>query len=248
MIMQKTYISLMATLLLGLRASAIVFTNDTLISPLMTNYDGLDIVISNSVLTVDGPHSFASLRAATGSTLTHSASASGMVNTYTSISDEPQLLTSTNPATLANANILPPSVIVRDLTDTITYTNNVDYTVGMSNQFTTLQRTPASFIPDGATVLVSYQFAVASTNAGLFLTINGDLEVESGAAINVNSRDLAGGTGSGRSARRPLSGGGGAYGGFGGPSSSNAPGGTPYGSPFEPATLGSSGGGSYAGS
>src|SRR6266481_2723669 len=89
MIMQKTYISLMATLLLGLRASAIVFTNDTLISPLMTNYDGLDIVISNSVLTVDGPHSFASLRAATGSTLTHSASASGMVNAYTSISEDP---------------------------------------------------------------------------------------------------------------------------------------------------------------
>src|SRR5204862_4648109 len=108
-------------------------------------------------------------------------------------------------------------------------------TLGSSNNFTTLQRTDTSFIPDGAFVLVSYQFITLSTNAGLFLTITGGLEVEPGAAINANSRGLASGPGIGGSAGSPLSGGGGGNGGYGGLSSSNAPGGVPYGAPFEPA-------------
>ena len=59
-------------------ASPVIFTTDTLIAPLDSTYDGQDIIVSNAVLTVDGPHSFASLRLAGGAMLTHSADSNGV--------------------------------------------------------------------------------------------------------------------------------------------------------------------------
>ena len=55
----------------GLTASAVTFTNDTIITFNNTNYDGLDIVVTNCTVTVDGPHSFASLQVLNGGNLTH---------------------------------------------------------------------------------------------------------------------------------------------------------------------------------
>src|SRR5689334_18204938 len=55
----------------GIRAFGVTFTNDTLISATDFTYEGQDIVVSNCVLTLDGPHSFLGLRVSTGGMVTH---------------------------------------------------------------------------------------------------------------------------------------------------------------------------------
>ena len=68
-----------ALLLHGLSAGAVTFTSDTAISFNNTNYDGADIVVTNCTLTVDGPHSFASLQVLNGGNLTHSFAPNGLL-------------------------------------------------------------------------------------------------------------------------------------------------------------------------
>ncbi len=53
-------------------SATLVFTNDLVISSSDTNYDGLDIVVTNCTVTLDGTHAFASLRILNGGILTHS--------------------------------------------------------------------------------------------------------------------------------------------------------------------------------
>src|SRR5256885_16627714 len=132
-----------------------VFTTDTIIGPLNTNYDGFDIVISNCVVTVDGPHSFATLRIAGTGVLTHSSSANGLVSILISVTNETQVLNGTNAVFLANSNVIASSVGVQDSTASVTYTNSVDYVFTTKvDGSATLQRTDASSIPDGATGLI----------------------------------------------------------------------------------------------
>ena len=59
-------------LLHGFTVAAVTFTTDTLIGVGNNAYDGMEIVISNCTLTVDGSHSFASLQVLDGGNLTHS--------------------------------------------------------------------------------------------------------------------------------------------------------------------------------
>src|SRR5712691_1862105 len=101
-----TYKSGAAVVLLGqlIAASAAVFTNDTMLNPANTNYDGQAIIISNCTLTVDGPHSFASVLVGSGGVLTHSFVPGGTINLTTPVTDEPQILSGTNAVTLANSN------------------------------------------------------------------------------------------------------------------------------------------------
>jgi hypothetical protein len=80
--------------------AAVVFTNDTLIDSITMSYDGNDIIVSNCTLTVDGPHGFRSLLVGPGATITHSYSSSGNIVALQSVTNEPQTLTGTNPATL----------------------------------------------------------------------------------------------------------------------------------------------------
>ncbi len=63
---------------LALSAQAILFTTDTIISATDTNYDGLDLVVTNCTLTVDGAHTFASLQILNGGTLTHPQDSLGL--------------------------------------------------------------------------------------------------------------------------------------------------------------------------
>jgi hypothetical protein len=56
------------------QSATVVFTNDVVISSSDTNYDGLEIVVTNCTVTVDGTHAFASLRVLNGGILTHSVS------------------------------------------------------------------------------------------------------------------------------------------------------------------------------
>ena len=72
--LKAQFVSLFLVLLAAPLGHAIVITNDTTIGVTDSTYDGQDIVVSNAVLTVDGPHALNSLRLAAGSTLTHSAS------------------------------------------------------------------------------------------------------------------------------------------------------------------------------
>jgi hypothetical protein len=66
-----------AGLVCGSAQSATLFTNDTAIGVLETNYEGAEIVVSNCTVTVDGAHSFASVRLLSGSRLTHTYSSNG---------------------------------------------------------------------------------------------------------------------------------------------------------------------------
>src|SRR5690349_3916894 len=93
---------LLALALAMTSASAVVFTNDTRIDPLNTNYDGADIVISNCVVTVDGPHNFASLRVAGTGSVTHTFDPNGSLMISGSVTNERVTLTATDPSVLAH--------------------------------------------------------------------------------------------------------------------------------------------------
>ena len=54
------------------QSATLVFTNNSIISSGDTNYDGLDIVVTNCTITIDGTHAFASLQIRNGGILTHS--------------------------------------------------------------------------------------------------------------------------------------------------------------------------------
>jgi len=82
--MQKTRPALVALFVAALLFSpfisqAITFTGDTQIGVNDTNFERLDIVVTNCTLTVDGTHTFASLRILQGGTVTHSPVAGGVV-------------------------------------------------------------------------------------------------------------------------------------------------------------------------
>ena len=74
----KSLIAITAALVLHSTAAlATVFTTNATINIGDTNYDGQDIVVSNSTLTVNGPHRFASLQVISNGVLTHSAAPNG---------------------------------------------------------------------------------------------------------------------------------------------------------------------------
>jgi len=243
--MKRSFLKTLALLLaLPVAASAIVFTSDTTITPESTTYEGVDIIISNATLTVDGPHTFANLLVGPGGTITHSFSANGTITTNILILDEPQILDGTNEFTFANQNVIPATVLVKDLSGTITYQVNTDYLVRLSGTSAYLSRSVPSTIPDGVIVLVSYAIPGGTIPAGLNLTVTGNVEVATGGFITANGRGFGGntGTGNGGETGTTLTGAGASHGGYGGLSSSNAPGGIAYGVFNQPSALGSGGG------
>ncbi|MGA2180363.1 MAG: carboxypeptidase-like regulatory domain-containing protein [Verrucomicrobiota bacterium] len=239
-----------ALILVRLPAFATTFTNDTTINANDTNYEGADIVVTNCTVTVDGPHAFSSLFVAAGGALTHSFSPNGSISNILFVANESQMLNGTNPVTLLNSNVITASVLVTDSGSTIIYTNGVDYLLTSPDGILTqLQRTTNSTIPDGTNVLVSYDVLLGMLPAGLNLSVTGNVEVAVGGVINANGKGYGGGAGpgAGHIAGNPQDGSGAGYGGIGGMSSSNAMGGTTYGSFTQPTDLGSGGGTSYAG-
>jgi hypothetical protein len=74
----KALIALTAALVLHTTSAlAVVFTSNTTIAIGVTTYDGQDIVVSNCTLTVNGPHSFASLLVTSNGLVTHSPAPTG---------------------------------------------------------------------------------------------------------------------------------------------------------------------------
>ena len=251
--MKKLHFFLLPTIaflfVVPLRASLLVLTNNTAISPLDASYDGADIVVSNCTVTVDGAHSFSSLLIGVGGVLTHTYLSSGSTTLVFNVTNEPQILDANFPATLLNSNV-SGLVTVTDTNGLITYTNGVDYIqTNLSDGTTQIYTTTNSALPGYAVVLVSYTWTY-SYNAGLYLNVTNGLNVAAGGSINATGLGYGGGLGSGHGfnssgAFRDSSGAG--HGGNGGISSSNAIGGICYGSLYQPATLGSGGGTSYAG-
>ena len=230
-----------------LPVAAVTFTTNTLISYTNTALDGLDIVVTNCTLTVDGQHTFASLLIANGAKVTHSWQPSGFFWTNFSVIDQAQVLTGTDPIVLTpvNTNGVLLSFTVTDTGKTVTYTNGVDYvTSSVPGVWLAISRTMNSAIPDGATVLISYTAQVAVLPAGLNLSVLGNVTVSAGGAINANGLGYAAGPGAGIPG---TAGSGGSYGGIGGVSSGGAAGLVGYGSYDQPTDLGSGGGDSYVG-
>ena len=229
-------------------ATTTTFTNNTSIGAANSNYDGTDIVITNCTVTMDGPHSFSSLHVAAGGMLTHSFAPGGTVSNLYYVTNEAQILYSTIPVTLVYSNVITASVVISDLTDTNFYTNGQDYLLTSPDGIATqLQRTTNSTIPDGGTVLVSYEgngTPPGTVPGGLNLSIAGNVAVDVNGAINANGAGYLNGPGAGFYSG---SGSGGGYGGNGGASSSTAIGGSPYGSFLQATNLGSGGGGGITG-
>ena len=237
-------------LLHGLPAPAVTFTNDTAISFNNTNYDGADIVATNCTLTIDGLHAFASLQVLNGGNLTHTWAPGGSLSNWTTVTNEPQVLSATNVATLSNANVSVSTIVVQDFAGVLTYSNGVDYVTGTdTNGMTTLLLTTNSAIAEGSTNLVGYQFQGPSVAGGLSLTVTGDVFVAQGGTINADGKGYFGalGPGAGRSAGSPASGSGAGHGGYGGQSAALDGTGAPYDSIQQPVSLGSGGGNSYTG-
>lgn len=241
--------TLVALLLFAMRAPAAVITSDLTLSPLDTSYDGTDLVISNCTVTMDGAHSFNSLLVAGDGVVTHSFLPSGSTTLFFNVTDEPQTLNGTNPATLIHANV-SSITSVTDSGQTITYTNDVDFVqTNLADGTTQIYRTDASSIPDGTTVLVTYTWAY-SYNAGLVVSVTNDFTLANGASLNANGIGYGGNSGVGHgfsSVTAFPDGSGAGHGGSGGMSSSNAIGGNCYGSLYQPTAMGSGGGSSYAG-
>jgi hypothetical protein len=239
-----------ASLLCALPAAAITFTTDTVVSFSNTNFDGENIIVTNCTLTVDGLHSFASLQVLNGATLTHSFAPNGMLDNLRMVTDEPQVLSATNAATLSNTNVVVSSIVVQDLSGLVTYTNGVDYLSDTDTYgVTTLLLTTNSAIAEGSTCLISYEYLDTPVAAGLLLTVAGDVLVAQGGTINVDGKGYDGalGLGAGKSAGSPLSGSGAGHGGYGGQSAALDGTGVIYDSIQQPVSLGSGGGSGYGG-
>jgi hypothetical protein len=226
------------------RADAVTFTNDATISPVDFSVDGADIVVAAGKLVVDGAHAFNSIHVLSGATLTHTFTSNGLLSVNFTVTNEPHILTGTNPAVLIYSNVDLSTLLVTDNSGTFTYTNPADYMAGtVSNRFTSLQRSLTSTIPDGATVFVTYGATNVSVPTGLNVKVTNDVIIDVGGAINAAGGGYANGPGAGRQSQSSAPDGSGAgHGGYGGLSSSNAPGGGVYDAVYQPVDKGSSGG------
>src|SRR5690349_3313202 len=111
------FVLFLAALLLHPFASpAITFTGDAQIGVYDTNFDGLDIVVTNCTLTVDGPHAFKSLQILNGGVLTHTYAVGGVLPAVIfTVTSEPHTLSSTVLAALNSPNVILSTIVVRDL-------------------------------------------------------------------------------------------------------------------------------------
>jgi len=74
------------------------------------------------------------------------------------VTDEPHVLTTGEVTLLDNENVEIDTISVTDITGTIAYIENVDYTIEEVGSFTRISRTTVGAIANGQTVLVDYRF------------------------------------------------------------------------------------------
>ncbi len=241
-------IALSLALAITTTSIAVTFTSDTYIGPTDFSSDGEDITVTNCTLTIDGTHGFNSLQLQAGGVLTHSAFTNGPQQLAFSVVNEPETLSATTPATLVNTNVATNTIVVMDITSTVTYTQNVDYLVSNAAPFTQLLLTTNSAITSSSSVLVSYTWN--QNYQGFNLSISNDLQVLAGGAVNISGKGYASGNGGARSGSSQstnfpftfAAGSGGGGGGYGGLSSTFAASGLSEDSTTIPVLLGGSGG------
>lgn len=83
---------------------------------------------------------------------------SGFDKSVIQVNDEPHVLTTGVVTLLDNDNVSTNTIVVTDITGTIVYTENIDYTIGQVGNFTRISRTTVGAIANGQTVLVDYQY------------------------------------------------------------------------------------------
>jgi hypothetical protein len=242
---------LFAFLAPALAGEAVIFTNDTTIGMNTLSFEGADVVVSNCALTVDGAHSFASLRVLDGGVLTHTFATNGLLrNPFVQVTDQ-LFLQGTNAQPLSQSNVVQATILVTDDEGQTVFQDGVDYSVASSGALTTIRRVAGSAIPDGGFVTVYYDVSDPPYPTGLNLVIAGDVLVDAGGAINADAKGYAGGWGPGAgasaSAGNVKTGGGGGHGGYGGAGTGGAPGGLVYDLIEQPADKGSGGGSGYSG-
>jgi hypothetical protein len=226
-----------------LTASAATFTSDTTISFNDLGYEGVDIIVTNCTLTVEGSHSFASLQLLNGAKLTQTGSDNGLRYSSATVSNEAHVLTATNGVPLNHTNVLVATVSVTDPSGAVVYTNGVDYVLQTDlSGNTTIGRLDGSSIPDGGSVLVSYVAQELLGPTGVNLAVTGDAIVELGGTIDVKGLGYANGFGPGQGGSFGNTGAGGGHGGYGGMSASNLLGGVAFDSILAPSDKGGGGG------
>jgi hypothetical protein len=244
---QSIHISLLTLLFIQLSpAHAITFTGDTYIGVNDTTFDGMDIGVSNCTLTIDGPHSFVSVQLLTGGVITHTFAANGGLPALRyEVTAEAHRLSSHALSLLSFSNVNLATVVVKDSSASVVYTNGIDYQIiPATNGLTGLQLPPGSSITEGSTNLVDYQYSGPSVPSGLTLTVSNNVLIQAGGSINADGRGFGGGQGpgSGKGFGSPPSGGGAGHGGDGGAGASLDGSGLVYGSMQAPTTKGSGGG------
>jgi hypothetical protein len=83
---------------------------------------------------------------------------SGFDESVIQVNDEPHVLTTGVVTLLDNENVSTNTIVVTDVTGTIVYSVNVDYTIAQVGNFTRISRTTVGAIANGQTVLVDYQY------------------------------------------------------------------------------------------
>jgi len=82
----------------------------------------------------------------------------GFDEDFIQVSNEPHVLVTGDVTLLDNQDVDLDSIVVTDVTGTVLYTENVDYTVQEVGSFVQISRTLVGAIADGQTVLVDYRF------------------------------------------------------------------------------------------
>jgi hypothetical protein len=83
---------------------------------------------------------------------------SGFDESVIQVTNEPHVLTTGVVTLLDNEDVSTGTIVVTDVTGTIVYAVNVDYTIGQVGNFTSISRTTTGAIANGQTVLVDYQY------------------------------------------------------------------------------------------
>jgi len=183
------------TLTTGYSQTAL-FTTDTAIGIHDTNFDGVDIVVSNATLTIDGYHSFSSIHLLNLGRLTHSSSINGLLENRINIARELHSLCSTNATALNTNNVITNTVTLR-ASSGHTYVLDANYLLTTSNGTILITLPSGSTITDGTSVLVDYDALLTPVTAGLYLTVSSNVEVEAGGMIDANGHGFGAGMGPG---------------------------------------------------
>jgi hypothetical protein len=112
---------------------------------------------------------------------------------FVQVFDEALVLVGTNPVALSREFVVGGSVVVRNVSNTQTYIENIDYRLVVVGSVTSIQRLLGSNIQDGQTVLVDYEYQTSGTakfdSLSASLNANADFLKYFSADVNLQFRE-----------------------------------------------------------